>query len=397
MPAAAWSQRPRDPRRRGRAHGWRALAGLVVLALAATAATALAAPPVEVRVERGLGGVVAAGGIDVAVVELRSAADVALTGTVELAGRSHRLELAARGVATVTVAARLQAGASAVSALPVRVVVAGGVSGGGGEVEAEVPGARVVARPTVVISDAPAPLLAALEPWRVASELGEVVVIAPGRVPAAWPVLVGAGALVLDRPAGELSEGAARAARRFLAAGGKVCRLVGEGGAPTCVQADLVSIPRTAVRARLAPTMTTWAWAALALTAGLAAVLLVPRRRGAVVVLALGLGGLAPVVAAVRGSDSRLAVRGVRVSAGAGEDWIAGEVGASDLTGALDLGPGLWIEPTSAEGGRPLDDVGLRGRVPGPGSWRLRGFVPAEAGGWAARLTRDPRPLPELP
>ena len=91
MPAAAWSARPRDSRRRGRAHGRRALAGLVVVVLAAIATTATAAPPVEVRVERGLGGVVAAGGIDVAVVELRSVADVGLTGTVELAGRSHPL------------------------------------------------------------------------------------------------------------------------------------------------------------------------------------------------------------------------------------------------------------------------------------------------------------------
>lgn len=366
----------------------RALVGLLgVVALAAAPASAA---PIEVRAARGLDGVVAARGIDVAVVEVRSGADAALTGTVEIAGRSHAIALAARGLATVTVAARLPSGASALTALPVRVRV------GSGDVAAEIPAGRVVARPLVMIGDPSAAALATIEPWRLDRGLGEVVALAPGRVPAAWPALQGVGALVLDRPATELPAATARAVRRFLAAGGEVCRLVDDRG-PTCVQADVVSVPRTRERARLAGTMRTWALVALALAAALALATLVPRRRGPLVAALLALGALAPALPVVRGADSRLAARGVRADAGGGEDWVAAELGVSDLAGALDLGPDLWLEPTDAEGGGALDDVGLRGRVPAPGSWRLRGFVPATARGWAAHLTRHPRPLPELP
>ena len=364
---------------------------LCALASVLGAVAPAAAAPIEVRTARGIEGVLAAGGIDVAVVEVRSGADVALAGTVEVGGRTYPVALAARGVASVTVAARLPSGASAVTALPVRIRI------GGGDVEAEVPGARVVARPLVVIGDAPAALLAAIEPWRRSQDLGEPVVVTPGRVPAAWPVMIGVGAVVLDRPAAELAAPAARAARRYLAAGGRVCRLLGEDAAPTCVQADAAPVPRTRVRARLAPVMGGWGWLALALAGGLGLVLALPRRRGTAAAVVLGLAVLAPSLGAVRKPDSLLAARGVRADAGAGEEWVAAELGVSDLAGGVDLGPGLWIEPTGADGGGPLDDVGLRGRLAGAGSWRLRGFVPAGTGGWADGLTRHPRPLPELP
>ena len=367
----------------------RALA--VVVAVVGLSAAVASAAPIDVRVARGLDGVVAAGGIDVAVVEVRSGGDAALTGTVELAGRTYPVALAARGVATVTVAARLPAGASSVTALPVRVRIGGGV------VEAVVPAARVVRRPIVVIGDAPAALLAAIEPWRQASELGEAIVMAPERMPARWPMMMGVGAIVLDRPAGELPAAAASSVRRFLGAGGKVCRMTGAGATPTCVQADALAVPLTRVRARLASAMTAWAWVALALAAALLIVIVLPRRRGAVALAVLALGVAAPVVVTVREADSRLALRGVRAAAGGGEDWLAAELGVSDLAGAIALGGELWIEPTEAEGGGPLDDVGLRGRVPGPGSWRVRGFVPAAEEGWAAGLTRSRRALPELP
>ena len=366
----------------------RALA--VVVAVVGLSAAVASAAPLDVRVARGLDGVVAAGGIDVAVVEVRSGGDAAVAGTVELAGRTYPVELAARGVATVTVAARLPAGASSVTALSVRVRIGGSV------IEAMVPAARVVRRPIVVIGDAPAALLAAIEPWRQASELGEAIVVAPERMPTRWPVMMGVGAVVLDRPVGELPAAAAAAVRRFLGAGGKVCRMTG-AATPTCVQADALAVPLTRVRARLAAVITAWAWAALALAAALLIVMVLPRRRGLAAAAVLALGVAVPVVMNVREADSRLALQGVRAAAGGGEDWLAAELGVSDLAGAVALGGELWIEPTEAEGGGPLDEVGLRGRVPGPGSWRLRGFVPADAGGWADRLTRSARTLPELP
>jgi hypothetical protein len=364
---------------------------VAVAGLAGPAPAAAAPAPLEVRAVRGLDGVVAAGGIDVAVVEVRSGADVAAGGVVELAGRRHPIELAARGVATLTVAARLPPGASALTAIGVRVRV------GGGEAVAEVPAARVVARPVIVLADEPAAALAALEPWRRERGLGEPVALPAARAPAAWIALVGAGALVIDRPAATLAPVAARAARRFLAAGGTVCRVGDAGEPPACVQAPALSVPRTSVRARLAPVMERWAWAAAALAAGLVLALLVPRRRGLAGAVALVVGLAVPALATVRNPDSRLVVRGVRADAGAGEDWIAAEVGVSDLVRGVALGDGLWLEPTAGAGGGPLDTVGLGGRLPGPGSWRVRGFVPAGAAGWAARLTRAPRALPELP
>lgn len=367
----------------------RAIAVAVGVALGVAGLGPVEAAPVEVRVARGLDGVVPVGGVDLAVVEVRSGADVALAGSVEVGGRSYTVELAARGVAVVTLAARLPPGASAVTALPVRARI------GGGEVAAVVPGARVVARPIVVVSDAPAATLAAVEAWRASEQLGEPVVIAPARVPT-WAALQRVGALVIDRPAAELPAAAAQTVRRFLAAGGRVCRFV-DGATPRCAQADPLAAPQTRARARIAPALGAWAWAALALALGLGVVAWLPRRRGAAALAVLVVGAAAPVIGAVRGADSRLAVHGVRATAGGGEDWIAAELGVSELAGALGLGDALWIEPTGGDGGGPLDDIGLRGRVPGPGAWRLRGFVPAAARGWTDGLARRERALPELP
>jgi hypothetical protein len=206
-----------------------------------------------------------------------------------------------------------------------------------------------------------------------------------------------AGALVIDRPAAALTPALATLARRFLAAGGTVCRIVDDGAAPVCVRAGNLSVPRTSVRATLAPVLGGWAWAAAALAAGLALVMFVPRRRGLALLAVLAVGVVVPAVGNVRVPDSRLAVRGVRADAGGGEDYVAAELGISDLGRGVTLGDGLWIEPTDGAGGGPLDGVGLSGRLPGPGGWRVRGFVGKDAGGWAARLTRVARALPELP
>lgn len=366
------------------------------LALALTvlvAATSAAAAPVEIRTARGIGGVVVAGGVDVAVLELRSGADVALTGAVELDGRRHPVELPARGLATVTVARRLPTGASAVVAVPAGVVL------GDERREVVVPSARVVARPTVVMTDAPATLVPALEPWRREAGLGEVVVVAPTEPPVPWPALLGVGALVIDRPATALPPEAGRLVRRLLAAGVKVCRPVA-GPTPTCVQADALPVPHTRVKPRIAPTLGGWAWAALALAVLLAVVAALPGQRGLrglALVAVVVVGAAVPAVGFVRRADGQLETRGVRATAGDGEDWIAAELGASELARGAPLGLGVWIEPSVGGEGSALDDVGLRGRLPGPGSWRLRGFVAADAGGWTRKLTRHPRALPELP
>ncbi len=370
--------------------GRRHLALAAVVALVAGHAPApTRAAPIEVRVARGTEGVVAAGGIDLAVVEVVSGADVALTGTVEVDGGRHPVALAARGVATVTVARRLPAGTTALTGVLATVAIDGDPP-----VAVPVPAARVVVRPTVVLSDRPASALAVVEPWRLAQGLGEAVVVAPGRS-LAWTALLGTGALVIDRPAPSLPPAAAELARRYLALGGRVCRLV-DDGPPRCAQADAVAVPRTAVPARIGPRLTTWAVLAVALAATLVALTRL-RRRGALTALVVVAGALGPAIGFVRRPDSALAVRGVRASAGAGEDWIAAEVGASELAGAFALGDALWIEPSLGGGGGPLERTGLAGRVPAPGSWRIRGFVAADGAGWVAGLTRASRPLPELP
>lgn len=358
----------------------------LVIGLAAGAAQA---QPLELRVRRGVGGVVAAGGIEVVDLEVANAGTVAAEVTVEVEGRSFPLALAARGGATLTLARRIPPGADAVPATTARLR-----AGRGDAIERDVPAARVVHRPVVVVTDDAAALLPRVDRWRRELALGPPVAVAPDAVPARWQALSGVGALVLDRPAAALAPAARQQVARLLAMGAPVCRFLDAGAAtPACARAAPITPPRTRQPATVRPAI-----GALAATAGavallLAAAALVRRRRWriALVIAALIAGGAAPFV---RNPDSGLRVRGARAAAGGGEDWIVAELGVSDLSGATHLGGDLWIEPSAPVSPGtlpPLDDTGLGGRVPGAGSWRVRGFAPASAGGWASGLARVDR------
>lgn len=359
----------------------------LVVGLATGAAQA---QPLELRARRGVGGVVAAGGLEVVELDVTSAGTVATEVTVEVEGRHFPLALAARGRATLTLARRLPPGADAVPATTARVRARRGDA-----VEREIPAARVVHRPVVVVTDDAAALLPRVDRWRRELALGPPVAVSPDAMPTRWHVLSGVGAMVLDRPAAALGPASRRQVARLLAMGAPVCRFLDAGAAaPACARAAPITPPRTRQPATVRPAIGVLVATAGAVALGLAAAALVRRRRWrvALVIAALVAGGAAPFV---RDPDSGLRVRGLRVAAGGGEDWIVAELGASDLSGATILGGDVWIEPSApvAPGALPpLDDTGLAGRVPGAGSWRVRGFVPAATAGWASALARIDRP-----
>ncbi len=378
----------------------RASAALIALV---AAAAALAAPSparaddrlaVEVVVDRGVGGVVPAGGIDVVVVEVRSRLAMPARVQVAVAGAAPQpIELAAHGRATVTLAARVGPG---VSALPARAVR---VSRGADGADGEVPAVRVVARPVIVVTDGAAALLPRVDVWRRGEQLGDPVVVAPEAVPARWQALFGAGAVVIDRPIAALGELAARTIRRHLAAGGTVCRLdVADAAPPRCARAAPLALPRTRQTAPIAAVPRALALVGLGLAATLLGAVALRRRwPRAAATLAVAACAAATLLPLLLATAPAIAVRGVRADAGGGEDWVVAEVGASELLGAAALGDELWIEVSGDPGGGALGVVGLAGAVPGAGSYRIRGFVAADARGWTGALARAPRAPPESP
>ncbi len=387
----------------------------LAVGLALTAPVAHARPLVEVRVTRGVGGVVAAGGIDVVELEVRSGADAAVRMALVVEGRPRTVDLAARGTATLTLARRLAPGASGLPAVAVRT--------DDGAVVATIPAARVTARPVIVVTDDAATMLPRVDGWRQREGLGAPAAVAPDGLPTRWQALVGVAALVLDRPTAALAPAAAQQVRRYLATGGMVCRWAASDAAPVCVRAAAIAVPRTRQAATVAGAVRRLGMIAL----GVAGALMVAsvaaariarrrrqrggrsRRRGRAAVVGAALIGVASGMVApfVRSPDDGAVIRGVRVAAGDGEEWVAAELGASDLDigdrGAGDVLAGdLWIErsgPSPSGAAAVFDDGGLRGRVPGAGSWRVRGFVAATTArrGWAARLAAVARPSVEAP
>lgn len=374
----------------------RSTIALVTLAFAlALAAGGAQAQPLEVRARRGVGGVVAAGGIDVVELEVVNAAAVPFEVTVTVEGRARPLSLAARGAATLALARRIPPGADALPATSVTVSVPGGA-----RVATDIPAARVVHRPVVVITDDAAAIVPRVDRWRRDLALGPPVMVIPDAMPRRWQTLSGVGAVVIDRPASALAAPARQQIARVLAMGAPVCRWSdGDATAPVCVRAAPITPPRTRVVATVRPAIDQLAAAAGAVAALLALAAMARRMRWrvAAVVAALAIGGVMPFV---RTSDHGLRVHGTRVAAGGGEDWVLAEIGASELGGVELLGGDLWIEPSApvAPGTlAPLDDAGLAGRIPAAGSWRARGFVPAATGGWTDALSRTTRPVVEAP
>jgi hypothetical protein len=341
-----------------------------VVALVIAAATpAAAAPAIEVRASRGVGGVVPAGGIDVLELEVRSGADRALEARLEVDGRAHAVAVPARGRARLVLGRRVPAGAGALP--PVAIT---------GDATLTVPGARVVHRPVIVVADDAAATLARVEPWRRTEGLGDPVAIAPEALPARWQALAGAGAIVLDRPREHLTGDAARVVARHLASGGRVCTVAEP---VRCERAAPVAIPRSRVQASSAALPRRLAAISLALALALVGAAAAPRRVRAGVAAA-AIAGAAIILAAWPPAAS-LAVRGVRV-AGAGEDWVAAELGVAETGPMPRLDGDLWLEPVGA-GDRlaPLDAAGFSGRPPAAGSYRVRGFVAPDAA-WAHAL-----------
>lgn len=365
---------------------------LVTLALAFGAGTA-EAQPLEMRARRGAGGVVAAGGIDVVELDVVNAAMAPVEVTVTVDGRARPLALAARGTATLTLARRIAPGADA---LPATVVNASAADGA--RIAGEIPAARVVHRPVLVVTDDAAALLPRVDRWRRDLALGPPVTVMPDAVPRRWQALSGVGALVLDRPAPALAAEVQQQVARVLAMGVPVCRFVdAEVAAPVCTRAAPLTPPRTREAATVRPSVGNLATAAfvVAVLLAVAAMVRTMRWRAAALIAALAIGGLLPLV---REPDSGIRVRGARASTSGGEDWVVAEVGASELGGVVVLGGDLWIEPSApvAPGTlAPLDDAGLGGRLPAAGSWRVRGFVPSATGGWTDALARVTRPAVE--
>lgn len=393
----------------------RAAALLVATATLALAAAAHARPALELHARRGVGGLAPAGGIDVVEVEVASAADVPLSVEVTIDGGAQRLVLAARGRSVVTVARRVPAGATSLGAVSVRARVVGATAARGSDaaaaargsdaaaftdaIEASVASLPVVARPVVVVTDDAAAVLPGIDRWRRTLDLGAPVAIAVDAVPPRWQSLIGVGALVIDRPVDAFAPEVARRITWHLAGGGQVCRLDPGAPAPRCTRAAPLALPRTARAGSIAPATRALGSIALVVALALALAAAVARRRGSIalvmVAAALALGAAAPSLGA---ANDALAITGIRATAGNGEDWIAAELGANELTDQLALGGDLWIEPSGPAARAPrLDTHGLAGRIPGPGSWRVRGFVPAAARDWTRALVRIDRAVPEAP
>jgi hypothetical protein len=363
-------------------------AAVVVLAIALGAVRATAAPALEVHARRGIEGVVPSGGIDLVEIELRSASDVALSGDVVVGGRAHHVDVPARGSTIVTLGQRVPAGASMLPAAPIVVRTPKG------DVAAEIPVARVVLRPVVVLTDDPIAVLPRVDEWRRAEQLGISVAVSPSAAPVRWQSLAGAGALVLDRPLAALAPAVARGVTRYLGTGGRVCR-VGADRAIACTHPPSVGAPQSPHGARIAPLLRDLGLAALAVTALLAIAAGVYRRRRswalAIAGIAIGGGAIVPLATS---SHRPPAIEGVIAAVDNREDWVAGAVGVADDGEAVELAGDLWIEPFS--GTQRLDDTGLGGRIPGSGTWLVRGYVPVGAR-WTKSLVRVGRALPEAP
>jgi hypothetical protein len=340
----------------------------IALVLAASAPAA-AAPAIELRASRGAGGVVPAGGIDVVELEVISGADVPVEAVLEIDGRRREVALPARGRARLALGRRVPAGLGTLPAVEI-----------GGDAALIVPPARVVHRPVIVVADDAAAALARVEPWRREQRLGDPVALSPEALPSRWQALAGAGAIVLDRAPDRLPAAAARVVARHLAAGGRVCAL---GDAIRCEQGPLVAVPRSRVLPSSAAVPRALAAIALGLAVALLAAAAAPRRLRAR--LAAPAIAAAALIATLWSPPPSLELRGIRV-AGAGEDWVAAELGVAETGPPPRLDGDLWLEPAGAAASlAPLDDAGFSGRPGGAGSYRVRGFTPPGTA-WALRL-----------
>jgi hypothetical protein len=356
----------------------------VVVASLAVCAGPASAAPVELHARRGVAGIVASGGIDVVEIEIRSAADVTLVAQLRVDGRSRSIDLAARGTAIVPLARRVPAGAAQLPAVPFTLRV------NDADVAAVIPAAQVVSRPVIVLTDDPVALVPRVDEWRRTEQLGKPVVLSPAAPPVRWQALAGAGAIVLDRPLAALDPAIARVVRRHLATGGRVCRFV-DAARPTCVHPAAIHAPTSPRPASLGALVRRLAGVALAVAAALRRRR--PRSAFALAGAAIAIGALAPLA----GSSTAPRLDGMITAVDEHEDWIVAAIGVADDGGDVELSGDLFIEPySSGEAGRRLDELGLRGRVPGTGTWLVRGFVPAGSA-WTAPLVRNELRRPEAP
>ena len=370
----------------------RGAAAIVAAAVAVAAVAAEAAVPLEVRAARGLADLVPADGLEVIAIDVRSGADAPAQIAIEVDGvaAADAVALAARGRAQVTVARRVPSGAARLPPLAVRARAQGDAAW----TAIELPPLAIAARPVLVFTDGAAAVVPPLDGWRRARGADAIVAL-PLDATVRWPALVGAGAVVIDRPAAALPAALARELTRHLASGGTVCR-VGAGDAePRCARAQAIAVPRTRQPGDIGPPVRARGRLALGLAIALA-IAGALRRRAPRWALGVGGGALVAVALAVVGIGGEgLRTRGVRAASGGGEDWIVAELGASDLAALpVPLDGALWLEPSGATGGVIRLDAPV---VAAPGSWRVRGFVAADAAGWAGGLRRIARPTPELP
>jgi hypothetical protein len=221
-------------------------------------------------------------------------------------------------------------------------------------------------------------------------------VLSPAAPPVRWQALAGAGAIVLDRPFAALDPVVARVVRRHLATGGRVCRFV-DAARPTCVHPAAIKGPTSPRPASIGELVRRLAGVALAVAILLvvAAALRRRRPRSALVFAgaAIAIGALAPLP----GSSSAPRLAGMITAVDEHEDWVVAAIGVADDGADVELSGELFIEPySSGEAGRRLDELALRARVPGTGTWLVRGFVPAGAA-WTAPLVRSEPRRPEAP
>lgn len=365
---------------------------MVAAVLALAAAEARGAVPIEVHATRGLGGLVPAEGLEVIAVDVVSAGDAPAVIAIELDGAPavDGVALAARGRARVMLGRRVPAGVATLAAATVRARAIGDAAWAATELAP----VMVAARPIVVVTDAAATVVPPLDGWRRARGAGAMVALSPDAA-LRWPALTAVGAVVIDRPAAALPAALARELTRHLASGGTVCRADATAAEPRCVRAAAIAVPRTRQPGDVGPPLRARGRIAIGLAAALLLAGALRRRAPRTAVLGGGAALALAAIAVVAIPADAVIARGVRASAGGGEDWVVAELGASELA-ALPrrLDGAVWLEPSGAvDGVIRLDDP----TVAGPGSWRVRGFVPVDAQGWAGPLRRIARPAPELP